>query len=445
MAFHDTANTIALMQTIVSAFLFVAVFTMCVLAAPRNSVAERYSGAFVLAGLTWIFQSSLLFWCRSKGWVSLLVTTAWTTYWHALEMLLVSKVCLADIQELAGKKKRRQPPGPSESEGGSESKDSRSKSGSGSGSPWQLAISTSALLCKWRRIGTKWQVPRLPRFSPDGSVPSKGAFLFRALLKITASYLMMSMFSVAPPPDPNLIAIERQPVFSRLNDISAADVVFRVLSTAVFFINVALMVTMWYYLVCVVSVVLGLAGPQDCPPFYGSLSNAYTLRGLWRYCVALDPNGIGSVRYADDNISRNIHQGLRKCVSGPADAFADSLRLPRGTFASRSIRLMLAFLISAVVHAPADMATGLSFADGGQLYFFSMQAIGVILEMTVQNIWSRTGLHFPRVLQKALGYMWVISWFCWITPNWSYPTMRNMDPVKDGIVVPAHVLAARFQ
>ncbi|KAK7956579.1 membrane bound O-acyl transferase family-domain-containing protein [Apiospora aurea] len=420
MGIQDTANTIALMQAVVSAFLFVAVFTMVVLVSPRNSVAERYSGAFVLAGLVCVFQSSLHFWCRKKGWVMLLVTTAWTTYWHALEMLLVSKVCLADIQELAAKKTKRHnepPAAASKSEGGSEpSKDTRS----GPGSAWQLAIITSALLCKWRRIGTKWQIPRLPRFSPDGSVPSKGAFLFRSLMKITGSYLMLSMFTVAPPPDPNLIAIERQPVFSRLDDISAADVVFRVMSTAVFFINVALMVTMWYYLVCVVSVVLGLAGPENCPPFYGSLSNAYTLRGLWR----------------------NIHQGLRKCVSGPADAFADSaLRLPRGTYASRCIRLVLAFGVSAVIHAPADLAIGLSFAGGGQFYFFSMQAIGIIMESGVQDLWSRTGLHFPRVLQKAFGYLWVISWFCWITPKWSYTTMRHMDPGKDGIVVPAHVLA----
>ncbi|KAK8080167.1 toxin biosynthesis protein [Apiospora hydei] len=413
MGFQDTANTIALMQAIVSAFLFVAVFTMLVLAAPRNSVAERYSGAFVLAGLVCVFQSSLHFWCRNKGWVLLLVTTAWTTYWHALEMLLVSKVCLADIQELAGEKnKHHKPPGAaSKSDGDSEStKESRSKSGSGSGSAWQLAIITSALLCKWRRIGTKWQIPILPNFSPDGSVPSKGAFLFRALLKITSSSLILSMFTVAPPPDPNLIAIERQPVFSRLDDISAADVVFRVTSTAVFLINVALMVTTWYYLVCVVSVVLGLAGPEDCPPFYGSLSNAYTLRGLWR----------------------NIHQGLRKCVLGPADAFADSaLPLPRGTFASRSIRLVLAFGISAVIHAPADLAIGLSFAEAGQFYFFSMQAIGIIMESGVQDLWFRTGIHFPRVLQKVLGYVWVISWLCWITPSWSYTFMRHIDPVKD--------------
>lgn len=91
-----------------------------------------------------------------------------------------------------------------------------------------------------------------------------------------------SMFSVAPPPDPNLIAIENQQFFSRLGDISGEEAIFRVVSTAVFFINVALMVTMWYYLICVSSVVLGLANPEDCPPFYGSLWNAYTLRGLWR-------------------------------------------------------------------------------------------------------------------------------------------------------------------
>jgi len=90
------------------------------------------------------------------------------------------------------------------------------------------------------------------------------------------------MFNVAPPPNPDMIALQNRDFFSRLDEITKGEAIFRVVSTAVFFFNVALMVTMWYYLVCVVSVVLGLASPEDCPPFYGSLRNAYTLRGLWR-------------------------------------------------------------------------------------------------------------------------------------------------------------------
>ncbi|KAK7982160.1 hypothetical protein PG988_004398 [Apiospora saccharicola] len=386
-----------LVQTIGSVFLFVAVFSACVLTAAPNQV-ERYAGVVMLGGLTFVFQSSLYFWCHNKGWVSLLVTTAWTTFWHAVEMLLVSNVAFPDIKELV---RQRQKPAVA-----------------GSKKPltvWQLIVCTSALLCKWRRVGTKWQIPNLPKFSSDGSVPGTGKFLFWSILKIAGSYLTMSMFNVAPPPNPDMIALQNRDFFSRLDEITKGEAIFRVVSTAVFFVNVALMVTMWYYLVCVVSVVLGLASPEDCPPFYGSLRNAYTLRGLWR----------------------NIHQGLRKCVSGPADAFAGSvLRLPRGTFASRCVRLVLAFSISAMIHAPADIAMKIPFAEAGQFYFFSVQALGIIFESAVQAICTRTSIQFPQVLQKGLGYIWVISWFCWVTPSWSYTMMRYMDPVKDGIVMP---------
>ncbi|KAK6819512.1 membrane bound O-acyl transferase family-domain-containing protein [Apiospora arundinis] len=391
--------------TIIIAILFVAGFNAYTLVTAPNSRA-RVGGVLVLAGLTGAFQASLRGWCANKGYVSLLVTTAWTICWHAVEMLLVSKVSAADIEELARKH--------------------YSKSGASPTKRWQLFVCTSSLLCKWRRIGTKWQIPNPPRFSPDGSVPSRAKFLVRSMLKIAGSYLMMSMFSVAPPPDPNLIAIENQQFFSRLGDISSEEAIFRVVSTAVFFINVALMVTMWYYLICVSSVVLGLANPEDCPPFYGSLWNAYTLRGLWR----------------------NIHQGLRKCVSGPADAFTDSiLRLPRGTFASRCTRLILAFGISALIHAQADVANDIPFSEAGQFTFFSIQALAIIVESAVQEICTRTGVAalLPQSLQRGLGFLWVISWFCWITPTWSFMMMRSMDPVKDGIVMPAHYLAKWFQ
>lgn len=149
-----------------------------------------------------------------------------------------------------------------------------------------------------------------------------------------------------------------------------------------------------------------------------------------------------------DTIHRNIHQGLRKCVSGPADAFADSvLHLPRGTHASRCIRLILAFGISAFIHAQADLAIGIPFAEAGQFTFFSFQALGIVLESTLQEKCSRAGTDtlFPRGLQKGVGYIWVIYWFYWITPTWSYTTMRTMDPVKDGMVIPAHYVATWFQ
>ncbi|KAK8090543.1 hypothetical protein PG994_000048 [Apiospora phragmitis] len=166
-------------------------------------------------------------------------------------MLLVSKVSIEDIEELAKKQRKSEDPDKAE----------------GFPALWRLVVCTSSLLCKWRRIGTKWQIPRLPRFSPDGSIPSRAK----------------SFCSVAPPPDPDLVTFHNQRFFSRLDDISVDEAIFRIVSTAVFFINVALMATMWYYLVCIVSVVLGLVGPADSPPFYGSLRNAYTLRGLWRY------------------------------------------------------------------------------------------------------------------------------------------------------------------
>jgi hypothetical protein len=44
-----------------------------------------------------------------------------------------------------------------------------------------------------------------------------------------------------------------------------------------------------YSILAFLSVLLGLAEPQDWPPFDGPVSGAYSLRRLWKYVTAIHP------------------------------------------------------------------------------------------------------------------------------------------------------------
>lgn len=100
--------------------------------------------------------------------------------------------------------------------------------------------------------------------------------------------------------------------------------------------------------------------------------------------------------------------------------------LPRGTVLSRYTRLAFAFLLSATLHHRAEGS------ETGQLVFFSIQSLAIMLEDAVQTLYKMTGIKLSRGVEYALGYVWVLSWMLCVIPLWSYSTMRTMDdPVRD--------------
>ena len=111
-------------------------------------------------------------------------------------------------------------------------------------------------------------------------------------------------------------------------------------------------------------------------------------------------------------VLRNFyHQGLRKAISGPADAFVDRvLGLRRGTLVSRYLRLLLAFSLSGAIHGVAEVASGVRSADRGHFLFFTIQAFAIMFEDLVQFLYRRAGSPLPTFLARLIGYCWVIAW-----------------------------------
>ena len=136
------------------------------------------------------------------------------------------------------------------------------------------------------------------------------------------------------------------------------------------------------------------------------------------------------------------HSGLRNSFLGTSNFFTyDVLRLRRGTLAARYINLFLVFGISAAFHTSNDITMGIPPAESVEHEFFLMQAVGITLEDFAGWLYrvvrprpqpnrrdektGRDGVE-ERVesWQKLMGYLWVIAWFVFTTPRWSYQRLR---------------------
>lgn len=134
------------------------------------------------------------------------------------------------------------------------------------------------------------------------------------------------------------------------------------------------------------------------------------------------------------------HQCLRKALTGWADFVSDDvLRLQRGTVLSRYTRLSLAFLLSGVLHECQDRLYGLPKGALSSVTFFSLQALGIMVEDCARA--ATAAVPVPKPVRRAAGYVWVIFFLCLTTPLWSFPKMRLGD---EGDLVPYSVAKRLF-
>ncbi|KAK0478758.1 membrane bound O-acyl transferase family-domain-containing protein [Armillaria novae-zelandiae] len=150
-------------------------------------------------------------------------------------------------------------------------------------------------------------------------------------------------------------------------------------------------------------------------PFYGSWSDAYTVRRFW---------------------SHTWHQLLRRNVTAPGDRLVARLSLPKGSILASYIRLYIAFFVSGWVHHSSDyMILGY---HGGALKFFMSQALCITVESAFLALGRRLGLaRGPNVFWRIVGYIWVQAWFATCLPMYINPQNRagvSEAGVNSGII-----------
>jgi hypothetical protein len=139
--------------------------------------------------------------------------------------------------------------------------------------------------CTTRFIGTREQVKNIPLFvrRDPGFVPSRSRFL-----KHTASFILLCYLGLDVMDNFTDLEIgqryfieENISFFRRLGEITAEEISMRVSAAIGAAIGLVLVQGGCYNVFAFLSVLLGFTEPCEWPPFYGPLSETYTLRKLW--------------------------------------------------------------------------------------------------------------------------------------------------------------------
>lgn len=135
-----------------------------------------------------------------------------------------------------------------------------------------------------RLIGTPQQVKNVPPYSilNPSYIPSRGRFLLRKLAIFCVCYLVLDLATSSADPASNAVVFlpSKIPLFSRWRDVSADEVARKVVGGVAYwamsYCTIQCHMGAWAFL-CV------MCGddPKYWRPYFGHLSEAYTIRRFW--------------------------------------------------------------------------------------------------------------------------------------------------------------------
>jgi hypothetical protein len=339
---------------------------------------------------------------------------------------------------------------------------------------WARYLAAWKSLWDMRGIRTKPPTQNIP--ASDCSKHSQMSssrlkFLLHRCAKFVFKYLILEVLAISPPPKPEDFAAAKEPFFSRLRSINGEELAIRIFSTVGFWVNMYLFISVLYDVLTVFHVGLGIDPPHAWPPAFGNISEAYSVRQFWGYVLfsfqypvfiagqfesflSFPLSSFHSYQRTQrkiiDRPRKTWHQTLRQLLTANANFFASSiLHIPEGTLLSRYSKILFAFVISGSLHFMTDTIVGVSSTESGAVTFFAIQAVTVMLEDGVQELWRRwegqswgrtgEGVKLGGRYNRAFGYVWVILFAIWSSPRWSYPAARCVRPGKD-VMLPYRIL-----
>ncbi|KAI0193428.1 membrane bound O-acyl transferase family-domain-containing protein [Astrocystis sublimbata] len=353
---------------------FVIIYALIILNTPAHASFVRMSGLALLLAITYSNEQLLAQLCLASGrphWAATFASLLWVQFLSASELIIVSRVQSSELRR------------PGAAKGG--------------------IASAIGLLWNMRRIGTKWQVKNVPSSTGATRQPtSRAAFVLQRLFVTLIAYLIVDIVASLPPPDAVLMQPEKAALFYSLRRLDAGDFTFRAIMTISYWFTTGTLNLFMVNTVAAIAVMLHFTQPADCPPLYGAFSEAYTVRRFW---------GV------------SWHQMFRSFLTGHARLFVGSALpfLPQRSFLARYARLATAFLISGVLHYRADQLMGVPNAENGAIVFFLLHPLGICLEDAIAPM---VLAFLPKPLRHITGYLWVLVFFIWSSPVYTYPSTR---------------------
>ncbi|CAG7921867.1 unnamed protein product [Penicillium olsonii] len=276
---------------------------------------------------------------------------------------------------------------------------------------WALDLSFNL-----RRIGTPWHVKNLPNFDKtEGHWTSRLGFFRYRIFVICLALLTLRLLNYGGNQKAlvDVMSVENQSLVRFTDGIFMQKLLSHVSFVVSYWLNMRATHQLMYNSCAVISVALGIHESTSWPPLGGSIMEAWTLRRFW-----------GST----------WHQLFRKLLDSNSTFISCSiLRIPAGTLWARYSRLILAFLLSGVVHVLMDLARGIPVLQGGSIPFFTIHAVGIMAEDLATHIGGITFGEGRAWWKRTIGYLWVGLFILITTPMWSLPICRELYRVGERV------------
>ncbi|KAL2692384.1 hypothetical protein Neosp_002791 [[Neocosmospora] mangrovei] len=153
----------------------------------------------------------------------------------------------------------------------------------------------------------------------------------------------------------------------------------------------------------ILSVLLGLTSTDQWPPLFGSMWDAYTIRGFWNTFWHQDC--LWPMKSLSNYICRDL------------------LGLPRPSFIERYLNILIVFMASGAMHLTIDLFSYKPPSKAPTLAFFGSMALAIMLEDGVQELCRRiTGVDTRKkdvkvpLWHRLVGYVWVTTWMTLTAP-----------------------------
>ncbi|KAE9395793.1 hypothetical protein BT96DRAFT_861658 [Gymnopus androsaceus JB14] len=248
-----------------------------------------------------------------------------------------------------------------------------------------------------RGIGWNYQMPHIP--SAQHKSKGRTRFSLYALRQVLFYVFLLDLAQMILQDPPSLHNLD-----SELYSIRSIPYPQRVFYTATWFIGAYAGINASYFACVLVFVgVLGFSEEQDWPPFFGNLTDAYSVRNFW---------------------GRTWHQLVRRFCVSPGRKLNQMLGIAPKSVPAALIQLYLAFFISGIMHSLGDLMLGREYV-GASLVFFGIQPLAITFEEIVKFFLRQYVPDPIRVRTGSIvGYFWVVFWFTVTGPFLIDPAIR---------------------
>lgn len=270
----------------------------------------------------------------------------------------------------------------------------------------------------YRWIGTNRSVSRN---LPTTKSCSRGRFLRFRLLSIFTIYTIMCLYYdiLALPEYIQIQPLDFSPskrnllrrLFSYSDPITYHELLVRLWFLFEFITIDYLTLTAFHDLFAFISVSIGLDDPEDWPPLYGNVVEAYTLRNYWAkfWHLLIDRMGNTYASWLSENV----------------------FCLQKRTNASRYLNNFLVFLFSGLMHACIQLTVyerppGLLETTA---WYCSQPLLFLVEERVMEALRKRNTGNQTSIVPRLLGYMWVFGFLFWSLPKFDYAAMYRAEAI----------------